>query len=1016
MKILHLVFEPGAPGHLLLFIETMITLKKKRGRPPKNVPEYHPNILRKKDLVSDLKKIFPDIFHMEAMTLEMEFPFHKGEPLLSGDTMEEKKVGKEISLKVMRLDCVRIEALDMIDILVSLPEKTPHGYIFGDSILFWSKAARLVLELISGHRYAPTIRIELDRIGYEQYHGRWIIVPDATDTERMNILAGAMPPLCSNFTETSAFDLLSVFLNAVLDDLLRTEFEVMDRKKKRTRSLKDPATEWWRSLTEKRSVYSSRSRGSEPFVERIMKWSEISKTMVRSRPFRTCFKLDPPQPGDEMWSLGFYLQASDDPSLIIPADAIWKEKSDTLSFLGRNVQSPQETLLEDLGRASSLCSDVELCLEEKHPRGASLDAPGAYRFLRETAPLLQSVGMGVMLPSWWKKERTGLGIRLTIRPKQDKKTSSGFFGLNGLVSYDWKIAVGEETISEEEFQRIASLKVPLVQVKGQWVEIRKDEVERAISYFKNRREMSLMEALRLEQDLTGLPLLSIDGEGDLGRFLKGVKGRGRIKDIGQPASFNGTLRPYQVRGLSWLAFLKEHGMGGCLADDMGLGKTIQIISLLLNERDGKKRPDATLIVCPMSVVGNWKKEIERFAPELKVMVHHGTDRQGGKEFETNASEHDAVITTYALAARDLKVLSKITWENLILDEAQNIKNRTTKQTMAVKKLECGNRIALTGTPVENRLSELWSIMDFLNPGYLGGPESFRKKFAIPIERYRDRGKGEMLKNLTRPLILRRLKTDKTIIKDLPEKVEMKVLYNLTREQATLYEAIVKDMMGQIDSSDGIQRKGLVLSALMKLKQVCNHPAHLMADGSELKGRSGKLIRLEEMLEEALSEGDRALIFTQFSTMGEMLKPYLEEQFSSEILFLHGGTSKKARDAMVTRFQSPDGPSLFLLSLKAGGLGLNLTSANRVFHFDRWWNPAVENQATDRAFRIGQKKNVYVHKFVCIGTLEERIDRMIEEKKDLSDSVIGSGEKWITELSTAKLRKLFELGNDALGGE
>jgi SNF2 family DNA or RNA helicase len=418
----------------------------------------------------------------------------------------------------------------------------------------------------------------------------------------------------------------------------------------------------------------------------------------------------------------------------------------------------------------------------------------------------------------------------------------------------------------------------------------------------------------------------------------------------------------------------------------------------------------------MSVVGNWKREIERFAPDLSVMVHHGTDRQGGKEFETNASEHDAVITTYPLAARDLKVLSKITWENLILDEAQNIKNRTTKQTMAVKKLECGNRIALTGTPVENRLSELWSIMDFLNPGYLGGPESFRKKFAIPIERYRDRDKGEMLKNLTRPLILRRLKTDKTIIKDLPEKIEMKVLYNLTREQATLYEAIVKDMINQIDSSEGIQRKGLVLSALMKLKQVCNHPAHLLSDGSELKGRSGKLIRLEEMLEEALSEGDRALIFTQFSTMGEMLKPYLEERFSSEVLFLHGGTSKKARDRMVSRFQSPDGPSLFLLSLKAGGLGLNLTSANRVFHFDRWWNPAVENQATDRAFRIGQKKNVHVHKFVCIGTLEERIDRMIEEKKDLADSVIGTGENWITELSTTKLRKLFELGSDAVGGE
>jgi len=1016
MKVLHSVFDPLAPGHLRMFIESMVPPKKRRGRPAKNVPQYHPNILRKDELANDIKSIFPDIGLMEDRTVETGFPFHREEPVLSMGTIDEGLVAGDVVLKEQRIDCVQIEVREMIDLLVSLPDRAPQGYMFGDSMLLWSKTARLVLEMITGHRYAPTIKLELQEPGCELYHGRWIMIPDAADREKMNMLAGAMPPFCSNFTNTAPPDLLTLFMNTILDSFLRTEFRSFDEKKKRRASRKDPTSEWWRSLTEERSVYSSRSKGSEPFVERIMKWSESSNTMIRSRPFRTCFKLDPPKPGDDRWSLGFYLQASDDPSLIIPPDLIWKEASDTLNFLGRTVKDPQETFLEDLGRASSLCGEIESCLEEKHPKGTFLDPPEAYRFLRESSILLQSVGMGVMLPSWWKKEKAGLGVRMTIRPKQDKKTSSGFFGLNSLVSYDWRIALGEETISEEEFERIASLKVPLVQVKGQWVEIRKDEIEKAISYFKGRREMSLADALRLEQDLTGLPLISMEGEGNLGRFLKGIKGRGGIKDVKAPAGFNGTLRPYQVRGLSWLVFLKEHGLGGCLADDMGLGKTIQIISLLLKEREGKTRPKASLIVCPMSVVGNWKREIERFAPDLKVMVHHGTDRCSGKEFKTSISKHDTVITTYALAARDLKTLSGPVWENVVLDEAQNIKNRTTKQTMAVKKLRCGNRIALTGTPVENRLSELWSIMDFLDPGYLGGPESFIRNFAIPVERYRDRRKGELLKDLTRPLILRRLKTDRSIISDLPEKVEMKVLYNLTREQATLYEAIVKDMIGQIDSSEGIQRKGLVLSALMKLKQVCNHPAHLLADGSELKGRSGKLIRLEEMMEEALSEGDRALIFTQFSTMGEMLKPYLEERFSSEVLFLHGGTTKKARDSMVSRFQSPDGPPLFILSLKAGGLGLNLTSANRVFHFDRWWNPAVENQATDRAFRIGQKRNVHVHKFVCIGTLEERIDKMIEEKKELADSVIGSGENWITELSTAKLRKLFELGSDAVGGE
>ncbi|MFO8052143.1 MAG: DEAD/DEAH box helicase [Thermoplasmatota archaeon] len=1014
MKVLHSVYDPENSGSLLMFLESSSSLKKKRGRPPKNVPAYHPNILRKDELVNDLKEVFLDIGYLETVTVEMGFPYHKKKPVLSTEPIEEEKVNREAVLKDLRIDCVRVEVNDILDLLVSLPDKAPHGFKFGDSLLLWSKAARLVLEMISGHRYVPIIRLEMHEGGFEQYHGRWIMVPDAADRERMTMLAGAMPPLCSNFSGTSTTNLVEDFMNTIMDDFLRTCFEVMDQKRKS--ASKNPASEWWRSLTEKDSVYSMVPRSNEPFAERIVKWSQSLEAPIRSRPFRTCFKLDPPQPGDDRWSLGFYLQASDDPSLIIPPDVIWKETSDTLNFLGRTVQSPQETFLEDLGRASSLCSEIESCLEERRPKGKFLDTPGAYRFLRESAPLLQSVGMGVMLPSWWKKERSGLGIKMTVRPKQEKTTSTGFFGLKGLVSYDWKIAVGEKTLSEEEFERIASLKVPLVQVKGQWVEIRKDEIEKAISYFKKKGEMSLAEALRLERDITGLPVISIDGEGEIGQFLRGVKGKGKIRNVKQPAGFHGSLRPYQLRGLSWLAFLKEHGLGGCLADDMGLGKTIQVISLLLKEREMKERPKATLIVCPMSVVGNWKKEIERFAPELEVMVHHGTDRYSGEEFEGSVSEHDAVITTYALAARDLKTLSGPVWENVVLDEAQNIKNRNTKQTIAVKKLKSENRIALTGTPVENRLSELWSIMDFLDPGYLEGPETFRKKFAIPIERYRDRNKSDMLKDLTHPFILRRLKTDKSIIRDLPEKIEMKVLYNLTREQATLYEAIVKDMIEQIDSSEGIRRKGLVLSALMKLKQVCNHPAHLLADGSELKDRSGKLIRVEEMLEEALSEGDRVLIFTQFSTMGEMLKQYLEDRFSSEVLFLHGGTSKKARDKMVSRFQSEDGPSLFILSLKAGGLGLNLTSANRVFHFDRWWNPAVENQATDRAFRIGQKKNVHVHKFVCIGTLEERIDRMIEEKKELADSVIGTGENWLTELSTNRLRKLFELGSDAVGGE
>ena len=372
-----------------------------------------------------------------------------------------------------------------------------------------------------------------------------------------------------------------------------------------------------------------------------------------------------------------------------------------------------------------------------------------------------------------------------------------------------------------------------------------------------------------------------------------------------------------------------------------------------------------------------------------------------------------VISTYGLARRDVDDLVQVPWSDVILDEAQNIKNPQAKQTQAIRKLPAANRIALTGTPVENRLSELWSIMQFLNPGFLGSQAGFRQSFALPIERYQDKAATERLKGLVGPFILRRLKTDPTIIQDLPDKLEMKVYCNLTAEQATLYEAVVKESLERITSAEeGIERRGVVLGSLTRLKQVCNHPAQFLGDGSALPGRSGKLDRLGEMLEEALSVGDRALVFTQFAEMGHMLQGYLQSLFGVEVLFLHGGTPQKQRDRMVARFQQErGGPPIFILSLKAGGTGLNLTAANHVFHFDRWWNPAVENQATDRAFRIGQTRDVQVHKFLCAGTLEERIDEMIESKKALAESVVGAGEGWLTELSTDELRDIMSLRRD-----
>ena len=463
-----------------------------------------------------------------------------------------------------------------------------------------------------------------------------------------------------------------------------------------------------------------------------------------------------------------------------------------------------------------------------------------------------------------------------------------------------------------------------------------------------------------------------------------------------------------------MLFLGRLGLGACLADDMGLGKTAQLIATLLVD----PLPDPTLVVCPVSVLGNWQRELERFAATLRVKVHHGNDRLRFHDINLRGdpedmradyrADADVVLTTYSLVPRDLELLQSVRWGRIVLDEAQQVKNPGTAQTKAIRKLEADRRVALTGTPVENRLSELWSLMHVLNPGLLGTAAEFKRRFAIPIERDHDQAATDLLRRVTSPFVLRRLKTDKSIIDDLPDKIETTEHCPLTKEQASLYRAIVDDLLLQADEATGIGRRGLVLAGITKLKQVCNHPAHFGRDGSTLAGRSGKLNRVEELLDEIIEAGDKVLCFTQFAEWGELLVPHLARRYGRDPLWLHGGVRRPLRDGMVEQFQDPDGPPIFLLSLKAGGTGLNLTAASHVIHLDRWWNPAVENQATDRAFRIGQKRTVLVHKLVSTGTIEERIDEMINAKRALAESVVGTGEQWITELDTAELRNVISL--------
>jgi len=960
------------------------------------------------------------------------------------------------------------------------------GKVWADDILFWSHAAKFALELLIRQRFIPSLFPANEtgsgfagqnkagrRTGYEKnsYVAAWeTVFSDPGDAARLNLLAGAMPAVCrallpqdggteQHFVPLPGEVLVREFLNRAVDGLVRHWFKPSPERihipKQRIYDTQRATEKWLEALLSENPLLpddvsgriTALARDSTVWLKNLAGTSNLS--------FRTCFRLEPPDPAkedqtaapkgirkglhkakDNDWLLSYHLQAIDDPSLLIPAGVVWKESKASLNILGRKFENPQERLLADLGRVSSFFTPVRDSLDTPTPCQCSLTAGEAYTFLREVTPLLEESGLGSLVPAWWQRDSGGAkpGVKIRVRPAGGNTAASdgvgaGMLGLDALVEYDWELSLGGQTISRDEFVKLASLKTPLVRLRGQWVELSPDLVDKALKMLnRSRGSMSLGEVLRMSASLQGrngreglddksFPVTDIHGEGWVADILDRLDGKSKLEELSVPEGFHGSLRAYQSRGLSWLHFLSQLGIGACLADDMGLGKTIQLIALLLYRKERGMPAGPVLLLSPTSVAGNWQRELERFGPSLSVLLHHGNKRLAGEQFIQSTREVDVVISTYALAHRDHGHFMPVNWDGVVLDEAQNIKNAESKQAQGIRNLHARFKIGLTGTPMENRLSDLWSIMQFLNPYYLGNFADFRARFAIPVERYNDRERLSLLHKMVRPFILRRLKTDPAIIEDLPEKQEIKVYCNLTEEQATLYQAVVQDMLDRIEASQGIERRGLILATLAKLKQVCNHPAHFMRDGSEMEGRSGKLARLTEILEEIISAGDRALIFSQYSTMGELLKKYLQKSFGREVLFLHGGVPARRRDVMVARFQEEaGGPQLFILSLKAGGVGLNLTGANHVIHFDRWWNPAVENQATDRAFRIGQTKNVLVHKFICAGTLEERIDEMIEKKKDLAESVISAGESWLTELGTDQLRHLFALGPDAVEGD
>ena len=961
-------------------------------------------------------------------------------------------------------------AADAFDLLTSLPTPPPPC---SDSLKYWTRLARYTLLLLARRQFVPDVEERRDG----SLAALWRPFAQSRDELAwLERFAAVMPPVCYAVAADPADEggegaavgplrLVEDFLGATVDAVIRRQVGAdpfFARIHERAKSESAGEVRWLSALLGAERTIPGQPSENLPLVDLVRTWSGRLDEGTAAEPLRLCFTLvepdvEPPldveatpEPSARPpWQVQLHLQSHDARGQRFDIAQIWAEHGGRPSLLGRRMGHRRDQLLAELARAAEVLPVLERLPPHTPPTSLELTTAEAYAFLREWAPLLTARGFGVNVPTWATRTDRRLGLRLFVRPTGHADSAgpvtTGMLGLESMLEFDWRVAVGDVQLALPEFERLASQRTPLVKYQEDWLEIDAAAADAALTFMRAQAadRMTLRDALRVaygvEELEAGLPIVGLSGTGWIEQLL-GDLSSVALASLPQPPEFRGTLRPYQRRGLDWLAFLNGCGLGACLADDMGLGKTIQLIALLLHERESSAEVGPTLLFAPASVVGNWEREIQRFTGKeqndrlesrshrieddpqegrprdgLRVLVHHGPDRLEGDAFVAAAPQHDVIITTYALGHRDLDDLRRVRWHRIVLDEAQKIKNPQAGQTLAIRAIPSAHRVALTGTPIENHLPELWSIMDVLNPGLLGSAAQFRKRFVVPIEKLGDREREAQLRRMLQPFLLRRSKADPTVICDLPEKMEMCVFCNLTPEQAAWYQRIVDETLGVIDAASGIRRRGLILSMLTRLKQVCNHPCQLLREEGPLDERSGKCERLVEMLEEVLAEGDAALVFTQYREMGHLLERLLTERLRIEIPFLHGGTPTQRRTEMVDRFQDPrQGIRVFLLSLRAGGLGLNLTAANHVFHFDRWWNPAVEAQATDRAHRVGQTRRVQVHKFVCLGTVEERIDRMLESKRALADHIIGSGDDWLTGLSTNDLRDTIMLAREAVG--
>ena len=1020
--------------------------KRPRGRrPSRPQPRPHPfSVTDPTRIAQYLRDFDPSLITQGSESFILWLPSTRTGPLPSPALPQ----SWDIDLKDPRLEPWIIEGTRVpfgtgLHILRSLGScDCPEHLILGRDLVFWQRALMLALEILAHQDYVPAILLNQNQV-----EARWRAVFEAPEIkEKLYKLAEAMPPVCRTAWDEhgqapSSLQLLHAFVAHAVDYLARTWGSEAPHHIAYLHNGNGVA-QWLKALVRPDPVIGPPDERLRRLVSEVEDWQR-NLLPAGGTQFTIAFKLEPPPPSppDEKmwhvpsdgWELRYFLRSRTDPNVLVPASQVWQTQEETLISQGLRFDYPQEKLLQGLGLAAKIFPPIEKSLRSAAPTGVSLTTTEVYQFLREAVPLLKQSGFSIILPSWWEQAEARLGLKLHLNPITPEPIDIASENVpEKPIAYQWELVLGDTTLTRDAFVELVNLRSPLVQQNGRFLRLDPEQIEAAERFWQRHSfegRLSLLHGIRIalafdeHTRISGLPVHSVQLGGWLPALLKRLSvGDESLRQAPQPPGLRGELRPYQRYGAAWLEEHYHRGLGAILADDMGLGKSVQAIAFLLQEKaEQGSLPAPTLLVCPTSLLGNWRREIMRFAPSLKVYTHYGPDRARDQAFFDAVRDQDIVLTSYALARRDADFLREMHWFGVILDEAQMIKNPNAQITRVVNGFQADYRFALTGTPIENRLSELWSLFNFTNRGYLGSHSKFRKEFALPIENYQDPIALARLQRMVRPFILRRLKTDPNVIQDLPERLEMDVYCTLTEEQAELYQKVVEESLPRIADARGGERRIHVFNLLTKLKQILNHPVQYLypigpnqIPKEPLAGRSGKLDRLTAMLEELLEVGDKALIFTQFAEMGYLLADYLPAALDTPVLYLHGGVPGSKRQEMVNRFQEdPHAPPIFILTLKAGGLGLNLTAANHVFHYDRWWNPAVEKQAADRIFRIGQTRNVQIHKFITAGTLEENIQEMLKRKHQLAESIIGTDESWLAQLSDDELVELVSLHEDKL---